>query len=134
MYAPIFQLLRTASRDYKLPGTNLMIPKGMNAIIPINAIHMDPENYPEPEKFDPERFSEENKKNRHPMAFLPFGDGPRACIGLRFGLMQTKIAMIKLLTNFKFSPSPRTTLTMKFAAKPITLSPPDGMWLKVEKL
>lgn len=134
MYGPVFQLLRTATKDYKIPNTNLTIKKGTLTLIPSYAIHMDPENYPEPEKFDPERFTEEKKKNRHPMAFIPFGDGPRNCIGMRFGLMQTKIALIKVLTSFKFSPSPRTTFPMRFDVKSLTLSPPDGMWLKVEKL
>lgn len=54
-----------------------MIPKGSTLTIPVFAIHNDPHIYPNPEKFDPERFSEENKAKRHPMAHLPFGDGPR---------------------------------------------------------
>lgn len=78
MYGPIFQLVRTASRDYKVPNTNLTIRKGTLTMIPTYAIHNDAEIYPEPLKFDPERFNDENKRNRHPMAFLPFGDGPRA--------------------------------------------------------
>lgn len=77
MYGPIFQLIRTAAKDYKVPKTNLTIRKGTLTLIPTYAIHNDPDIYSEPEKFDPERFSEENKKNRHAMAFLPFGDGPR---------------------------------------------------------
>lgn len=103
-------------------------------MIPIYAIHNDPDIYPNPDVFDPERFSDENKRNRHPMAFLPFGDGPRNCIGLRFGLMQSKVALIKLLTNFKFSPTSRTTVPMTFDSTSIVLSPKDDMWLKVEKL
>lgn len=134
MYGPIFQLLRKASTDYKVPGSNLIIRKGTLILIPTYAIHMDSENYPEPEKFDPERFSDKNKANRHSMAFLPFGNGPRNCIGLRFGLMQSKIALIKLLTNYKFSPSPRTTIPMRFHSRSVVFAPPDGMWLKVEKL
>lgn len=134
MYGPIFQLLRKASNDYKIPDSDLVIRKGTLILIPTYSIHMDPENYPEPEKFDPERFSDVNKENRHPMAFLPFGNGPRNCIGLRFGLMQTKIALITLLTSYKFSPTSRTTIPMRFHNRSLVLAPPDGMWLKVEKL
>lgn len=134
MYGPVFQLLRTASRDYKIENTNLTIKKGHLTVIPIYAIHNDPLNYPEPEKFIPERFSMENKRSRHPMAHLPFGEGPRNCIGIRFGLMQTKIGLIRLLLNFKFSPSKRTTIPMRFDTKAGTLAPHNDMWLKVEKL
>jgi cytochrome P450 family 6 len=97
-------------------------------------IHYNPEIYPEPEKFDPERFTEENKRDRHPMAHLPFGEGPRNCVGLRFGLMQTKIGLIELLTNFKFSPSSQTTIPMDFLPSAPLLCPINDMWLKVEKL
>lgn len=135
MYGPVAQLLRKASYDFKIPNTNLTIPKGTQVIIPAYAVHMDPDIYPDPDKFDPERFSVENKRNRHPMAFLAFGEGPRNCIGERFGLMQTKIAIIKLITNFKFSTTSRTPIPMVFDKKNLIISP-DGndMWLKLEKL
>lgn len=71
--------MRRAEKDYKISNTNLVIPKGGPILIPIHAIHTDPDYYPEPNKFDPERFSEVNKKSRHPMTHLPFGDGPRNC-------------------------------------------------------
>lgn len=134
MYSPVFQLIRTATRDFKIPNTDLTIFKGTLTVIPIHAIHNDPDVFPNPEVFDPERFSDENKKNRHSMAFIPFGDGPRNCIGMRFGLMQTKVGLIKLLTSFKFSPSSRTTIPMTFNSKSLTLSPINDMWLKVEKI
>lgn len=77
MFPPIFNLIRKSSRDYNVPNSKLIIPKDSLTMIPVYAIHNDPEYYPNPEVFDPERFSEENKQKRHPMAFIPFGDGPR---------------------------------------------------------
>lgn len=68
-------------KDYKVPDSDLTIEKGTRCLIPIVAIHHDEEYYPEPMVFDPERFSEENKKGRHPFAHIPFGEGPRMCIG-----------------------------------------------------
>ena len=53
----------------------------MKVYIPAFAIHRDPKIYPDPEVFDPERFNEENINSRHSSLFLPFGDGPRNCIG-----------------------------------------------------
>lgn len=134
MYAPVFNLIRKASRDYTIDDTNLVIKEGTLVFIPSYSIQMDPDHYPEPEKFDPERFSDENKQNRHPMAHLPFGEGPRNCIGLRFGLMQTKVGLVQLLMNFKFLPNSRTTVPMKYSKSSLVLSPEDDMWLKVEKL
>jgi len=134
LYPPVDSLARVASNDYQIPSTNLTIEKDMLVIIPVYAIHYNADIYPQPEKFDPERFNEEQKKERHPMAHLPFGEGPRNCIGLRFGLMQTKIGLINLLTNFKFSPSARTTIPMEFLPRSPLLSPNDDMWLKIQKL
>jgi len=82
-YPPVDNLLRIASNDYTIPDSKLVIPKGMLVFIPAYAIHHDSNIFENPEKFDPERFNDENKKNLHPMAHLPFGEGPRNCVGLR---------------------------------------------------
>lgn len=111
-----------------------MIEKDTLTFIPVYGIHYDSDIYPQPEKFDPERFSDENKKDRHPMAHLPFGEGPRNCIGLRFGLMQTKVGLIQLLTNFRFSPSAKTSIPMTYLPRAPLLCPVNDMWLTVEKL
>jgi cytochrome P450 family 6 len=58
-----------------------VLEKGIRTVIPILALHHDPKYYPDPERFDPERFSEEEKAKRHHYVYLPFGEGPRICIG-----------------------------------------------------
>jgi cytochrome P450 len=83
---------------------------------------------------DPERFRSENAQNRHSFVFLPFSEGPRQCVGMRFGLMQVKIAIVKLLINFKFLPSSKTSKPMKFKPNAVLQSPLNGVWLKLERL
>lgn len=73
--------MRQACKDYTFPGTTVSIPKGMRIFIPVYAIQRDPKIYSKPDEFNPERFEEENVKVRHPSHYLPFGDGPRNCIG-----------------------------------------------------
>lgn len=79
---PVITILRRQSlKEYTFTDLNLTIPKGQRILIPSYAVQRDPKNYPDPDTFDPERFSEENIKQRHPSHYLPFGDGPRNCIG-----------------------------------------------------
>jgi cytochrome P450 family 6 len=69
------------SQPYKIPETDTVLDKGTFVFIPVASLHHDPRYYPEPERFDPERFSVEEKQKRHHYVYLPFGEGPRICIG-----------------------------------------------------
>lgn len=80
-YPPVFQLTRKATSNYTFDSINVSIPKGQNIWIPIYSIQRDSNIYPKPDVFDPERFTDEVAQARHPMFYLPFGDGPRNCIG-----------------------------------------------------
>lgn len=80
-YPPIPSALRQSTKEYTIPGTSLTIPKGTSIEIPVYSLQRDPEHYPEPNKFDPLRFTPENSKARNPFTYLPFGEGPRNCIG-----------------------------------------------------
>lgn len=74
-------LNRTSSKDWVIPGTDVVIEKGTKVLISSFGLHSNPEYFPEPDVFDPERFTEENKAKMHPYCYLPFGEGPRNCIG-----------------------------------------------------
>lgn len=80
-YPPLPFLDRECTKLYKFPNSNLIIDKGMIVYIPMMGLHHDPDFFPEPEKFLPERFSKENMENIRPFTFMPFGEGPRICIG-----------------------------------------------------
>lgn len=80
-HPPVPVLLRQCVIDYKVPGTDVTVEAGTKVEVPVYSLQHDPEFYPEPEKFDPERFTDENKGKRHPYVYLPFGEGPRICIG-----------------------------------------------------
>lgn len=81
LYPPVPVLLRRCTEDFKIPESDVVIEKGIRAEIPVFAMQRDPEHFPEPEKYNPDRFSEKNKANITPYTYLPFGDGPRNCIG-----------------------------------------------------
>jgi len=98
---PVFRTDRTCVKDWQEDG--LFIPKGMNLSIPVYVIHHDPSLWPEPETFRPERFLKEEESSIKPCSWLPFGGGPRQCIGERFAMVEMKIAMTKLLSKFSIS-------------------------------
>uniref|UniRef100_A0A182PYV2 Uncharacterized protein n=1 Tax=Anopheles epiroticus TaxID=199890 RepID=A0A182PYV2_9DIPT len=133
-YPPLETITRAPEHDYTIPGTQHVIPKGMMVQVPIYALHHDPQYYPEPERFDPERFRPEVANERPPYVYMPFGEGPRICIGLRFGMMQTKVGLITLLRQFRFSPTDRTPDRIRFMPNVFVLSPDSGNYLQVEKL
>ncbi|EDV35648.1 uncharacterized protein Dana_GF12365 [Drosophila ananassae] len=130
----ISSLLRETNLDYKVPNTNVIIERGSTVLIPIHNIHHDPELYPNPELFDPSRFDPEEVKSRHPFSYLPFGDGPRNCIGLRFGKMQAKIGLVSLLQRFKFGVSKRTEIPLILDTRSPFLSAKNGIHLKLERI
>uniref|UniRef100_A0A2M4BKV4 Putative cytochrome n=1 Tax=Anopheles marajoara TaxID=58244 RepID=A0A2M4BKV4_9DIPT len=133
-YPPGANLIRQVSRDYRVPGTDVIFPKGMNVMIPVYAIHHDPEHYPDPERYDPDRFAAERQENRTPFTFLPFGEGPRICIAQRFGMLEARIGLSVLLMNFAFSRCSKTSVPLVISSRHAVLTPEGGLWLKVEKL
>ncbi|XP_075165468.1 putative cytochrome P450 6a14 [Haematobia irritans] len=120
---------RVAKEDYHIANTSYVIEKDTMVLIPIDAIHRDPEYFPNPDEFNPDNFEPSVCSKRHPCTFLPFGDGPRNCIGLRFGKMQTKIGLISLLQRFCFDVCPLTKMPLQIDNASFFLSPKNGITL-----
>lgn len=130
-YPPVTILNRECSRDFKIDNT--IIAKGTKVFIPTYGIHMDPKYYPNPTEFDPERFTEEAKRARHPFAYLPFGEGPRMCIGMRFALMQIRVGIAQLLLHNRLVADPSVKVPLTFD-KGFMLSANELLMIQCQKI
>ncbi|CAG2167370.1 unnamed protein product [Oppiella nova] len=102
-YSPVVRLEREAMEDVMLGNTGVKVEKGMSVEIPVYAIHHDPDHYPDPFTFSPDRFMPDNRGHIQPYTYLPFGSGPRNCIGMRFALLEAKLALAVISHSFRFS-------------------------------
>lgn len=151
MYPPIPFLNRKCNKDYVIPGTDVKIEKGMSSMINVMGMQRDPEYFPDPDKFNPDRFSKENKHNIRPFTFLPFGDGPRVCIGTnsfaedqmllivsligqRFAILQNKIGLVMILKHFRIFPGKDTPKSIILNPKSIVTVPTKTIMLKSQLL
>lgn len=107
-------------------GRKIEMNEGDGIWIPVLGLHRDPEHFPEPDRFDPERFSDDRKGSIQPFTYLPFGSGPRNCIGSRFALMECKSFLYHLLTNFTFEPAPNSTIPLRLAKSGFTVKAENG--------
>lgn len=134
-WPPVVTVDRECTKPYVMEdyeGKKHYLKKGQGVIFPIFAIHNDPEYYSDPQKFEPERFSEERKHEIMADAYFPFGVGPRMCIGNRFSLMEAKISLFHLLSTFVIEKSPRTQAPIKLSNQAINLIPTKGFWLNLK--
>ncbi|XP_058236760.1 cytochrome P450 3A56-like isoform X2 [Hemibagrus wyckioides] len=111
LYPVLFRLERICKKTVEING--LTIPKDTVVLIPTYTLHRDPEFWPDPETFNPERFTKENKESIEQYAYMPFGLGPRNCIGMRFALVAMKLAVVEILQRFDISLSEETKVPLK---------------------
>ncbi|XP_012529335.1 cytochrome P450 9e2-like [Monomorium pharaonis] len=136
-HPPLVFLDRYCTKRYELPPSqpgckNIIIEPDNVILFPVYGLHHDPKYFPNPDKFDPERFSEKNKDSILPYTYLPFGHGPRKCIGNRFVLMEAKILLTHLLQKFTLKTTEKTVEPVVYS-KDITLQTVDGFWINLEK-
>lgn len=131
LYNPVVNLLRRVNETTKLGKLNL--PANVDVLIPPLALHHNPEIWgKDAHLFKPERFTDGVAKatNNNTMAFLPFGFGPRTCVGLSFASIEAKIALSMILQRYKF------TLAPTYVHSPIqilTVQPQHGVKILLQE-
>ncbi|KAJ3656972.1 hypothetical protein Zmor_016009 [Zophobas morio] len=110
-------IMRYADEDIKCDP--YVFPAGSNLIVPLVLLHRDPEVWPDPEKFDPDRFLHDEVGKRHRCSYIPFSFGARNCIGLKFGMMVVKVTVATILRNFEVQTVETLYLIILLRNKPI---------------
>nr|XP_056703416.1 thromboxane-A synthase [Euleptes europaea] len=128
MYPPAFRFTREASKDCVI--LRQRVPAGFIVEIAAGQLHYNPKIWPDPEKFIPERFTAEAKRQRHPFSYLPFGAGPRGCIGVKLALTELKITLLRILQKFRFQTCPETQIPLQLKSQ-ATLGPKNGVYIKI---
>jgi cytochrome P450 len=127
LYPPIHTGMRFATDDVELLGCK--VPKGSRLMVSIYLTHHMERYWPDAEKFDPQRFCPEHKKGRQPYTYMPFGGGPRNCIGAAFAQVEVKAVLARLLQTHEFQWDVRAVHPHMGA----TLEPRPGVPLFVKK-
>lgn len=135
---PILPFLnRKCVKDYEIPGTNgKIVEKGTQVFISAMALQRDETFYPNPMKFDPDRFNEDRSPNnlKTSRPYLPFGDGPRNCIGLRLGKFQTLVGLVMMLHKFQYELQDKLkNHELKYNPKTFLLAPLESIKLHISK-
>lgn len=135
-WPPIPSIDREVTKPILLENSNgISVQLTTNDIVwlPVYALHMDPNYWSDPERFDPERFNDENKLNIRSGAYLPFGNGQRSCIAPRFASMVIKTVMYYLLKDIKFEKCEKTQDPLILEPGTINMMAEHGFWVKYSK-
>lgn len=129
LYPPIWVISRRAVREDRL--AEWTIPAGSLVCVSPWVLHRDPERWPQPERFDPSRFLNEEMLHRSPYSYFPFGTGPRQCLGRRFAMLEAHLVLATLLTRVDLQ------LVAGESVEPealVTLRPRDGLLMTAAPL
>ncbi|KAF2358789.1 Cytochrome P450, partial [Trinorchestia longiramus] len=133
LYPPTTFTERRCTKAYRIPDTSITVPEGMLVSIPIWSLHRDSDYFPDPDDYQPERFLPGNKEKIPSGAYLPFGLGPRMCIAQRFALMEVKLAVAKLILNFRLKLAEGSE-EMRYKLSPGNQRPEADMMVAMEDI
>lgn len=135
LWPPISGTDRQVTKPYRMElpdGRHIDLGINDNVWIPFYSIQLDEQYWPNPHKFDPERFNEENRKNIRAGTYLPFGNGQRICIAQRFALLVAKTIFYHLLREYRFAPCEKTQNPMVLKPNSINMHAKNGFWVQFQ--
>ncbi|GAB1864020.1 Cytochrome P450 9e2 [Camponotus japonicus] len=124
-------LTKICTEETELKGSDgivCYIERGMQILIPVNGLQEDPRYWEHPEVFDPDRFGPDRKHNIKRFTFLPFGEGPRICVGMRMAQLQIKACLAVFLRKYSLELSPKTRVPLEMVATHILAAAKGGLW------
>lgn len=128
---------RSCVQDYHIPGTDKVIEKGTQVFIPVSSLQMDEKYYEDPDTFDPDRFASKNLVGKDFLnrPYLPFGDGPRKCVGPRLAKINMKVGLIMMLQKYRYEldDSIKNLKRMDYDPKQFLNAPRHTILLKIIK-
>ncbi|XP_020286743.1 cytochrome P450 9e2-like [Pseudomyrmex gracilis] len=130
-------MTKICTEECELKGSDGLVCRvqpGTEILIPVHGLQEDPRYWENPQVFDPERFSPENKHNIEKFAFLPFGEGPRICVGMRMALLQIKACLATLLRKYSLELSPKTRVPLKISTSGFLTAAEGGLWAYIRPL
>ncbi|KYN37696.1 Cytochrome P450 6j1 [Trachymyrmex septentrionalis] len=128
---------KRCTEEFELKGSDgivCRVPPGMEIMIPVQALNKDPQYWENPEEYDPERFNSDRKHNIDRFTFLPFGEGPRICVGMRMAQLQIKAGLAMIVKKYKLELSPKTQIPLKLMPGNILPIPKGGLWVYFQHL
>ncbi|KAJ8951055.1 hypothetical protein NQ318_003751 [Aromia moschata] len=134
MYPVLPFLDRECNADYKIPGTNVVIDKGSRIYIPMLGLHYDEKYFSKPEEYNPDRFYDKKSYNENGLYYIPFGEGPRICIGERFGMLGSKLGLAYIISHFIIERTPDTPVPVEFQPKAFVLQSKVGLPMKFKEI
>lgn len=137
LHAPLAFIDRKSVKPYTIHPSRsseapLHLEKGTTIWVPVSSFHHDEKYFPNPMKFDPERFNDENKHKIKPFTYLPFGAGPRTCIGSRFALLEIKLIILQILQHFEIVRDAKTAVPLKPDKTNFNNLPKEGVWVSLK--
>lgn len=136
---PVGGMLKVCTKTYTLPEvsetnkTRLVLNPGDAVMAPVDGFNFNPNYFPDPHKFKPERFLDKNKDDLIKNTFIPFGMGPRHCIGMRFALLQIKMIVVSTIECYQLDINEKM-LPLEVHPTAFLKAPLKGFWFDFSKL